>query len=186
MKKSETVKAHNPSLIFRGWVYFRIGWANYFAFLFAATTTLVTTYFLLIQDVQLIKEIFPTFTHYVVTAILVGVPFLITIGYIHFQRSQAFKAESDVRVESNPHQRRILFNTELLLEIVFRLNNLFLRKLNNEKLTEKELGEIYMIQEKIQDYKQHKTISDSKLKGLFDVTILSDIDKINMKNGELT
>ena len=96
------------------------------------------------------------------------------------------KAESDVRVESNPHQRRILFNTELLLEIVFRLNNLFLRKLNNEKLTEKELGEIYMIQEKIQDYKQHKTISDSKLKGLFGVTILSDIDKINMKNGELT
>jgi hypothetical protein len=72
------------------------------------------------------------------------------------------------------------------LEIVFRLNNLFLRKLNNEKLTEKELGEIYMIQEKIQDYKQHKTISDSKLKGLFGVTILSDIDKINMKNGELT
>ena len=72
------------------------------------------------------------------------------------------------------------------MEIVFRLNNLFLRKLNNEKLTEKELGEIYMIQEKIQDYKQHRTISDSKLKGLFGVTILSDIDKINMKNSELT
>ena len=62
---------------------------------------------------------------------------------------------------------------------------MFLRKLNNEKLTEKELGEIYMIQEKIQDYKQHRTISDSKWKGLFDVTILSDIDKINMKNSEL-
>ena len=186
MKKSEMVKAHNPSLIFRGWVYFRIGWANYFAFLFAAITTLVTTYFLLIQDVQFIKEIFPTFTHYIVTAVLVGVPGLIAIGYIHFQRSQSFKSESDIRVETNPHARRILLNTEFLLEIVFRLNNLFLRKLNNEKLTEKELGEIYMIQEKIQDYKQHKTISDSKLKGLFDVTILSDIDKINMKNGELT
>ena len=186
MKKSETVKAHNPSLTFRGWVYFRIGWANYFAFLFAATTTLVTTYFLLIQDVQLIKEIFPTFAHYIVTAVLVGVPSLIVIGYVHFQRSQAFKSEADVRVESNPHQRRILFNTELLLEIVFRLNNLLLKKLNNEKLTEKEFNGIYMIQEKIQDYKQHRTISDSKWKGLFDVTILSDIDKINMKNSELS
>ena len=183
---SEMTKAHNPSMIFRLWLYFRIGHANYFAFLFAAITTLVTTYFLLIQDVQLIKEIFPTFAHYVVTAVLVGVPSLIALGYIHFQRSQAFKSEADVRVESNPHARRILLNTELLLEIVFRLNNLFLRKLNNEKLTEKELGEIYMIQEKIQDYKQHKTISDSKLKGLFGVTILSDIDKINMKNSELT
>ena len=186
MNKSETVKAHNPSMKFRLWVYIRIGWANYFAFIFAAITTLVTTYFLLIQDAQLIKEIFPTFTHYVITAILVGVPGLITIGYIHFQRSQSFKAESDIRIENNPHHRRILFNTEFLLEIVFRLNNLFLRKLNNEKLTEKELGEIYMIQEKIQDYKQHRTISDSKLKGLFGVTILSDIDKINMKNSELT
>ena len=183
---NEITKAHNPSLTFRLWLYFRIGHANYFAFLFAAITTLVTTYFLLIQDVQLIKEIFPTFAHYVVTAVLVGVPSLIAIGYIHFQRSQAFKVEADVRVEGNPHQRRILFNTEFLLQIVFRLNNLFLRKLNNEKLTEKELGEIHMIQEKIQDYKQHRTISDSKWKGLFDVTILSDIDKINMKNSELS
>ena len=183
---SEMTKAHNPSMIFRLWLYFRIGHANYFAFLFAATTTLVTTYFLLIQDVQLIKEIFPTFAHYAVTAVLVGVPSLIVIGYVHFQRSQAFKSEADIRVEGNPHQRRILFNTEFLLQIVFRLNNLFLRKLNNEKLTEKELGEIHMIQEKIQDYKQHRTISDSKWKGLFDVTILSDIDKINMKNSELS
>ena len=183
---SEITKAHNPSLTFRLWLYFRIGHANYFAFLFAAITTLVTTYFLLIQDVQLIKEIFPTFAHYIVTAVLVGVPSLIALGYIHFQRSQAFKSEADVRVESNPHARRILLNTELLLEIVFRLNNLLLKKLNNEKLTEKEFNGIYMIQEKIQDYKQHRTISDSKLKGLFGVTILSDIDKINMKNSELT
>ncbi len=108
---SEMTKAHNPSMIFRLWLYFRIGHANYFAFLFAAITTLVTTYFLLIQDVQLIKEIFPTFAHYIVTAVLVGVPSLIVIGYVHFQRSQAFKSEADVRVETNPHARRILLNT---------------------------------------------------------------------------
>ena len=186
MNKSETVRAYSPNMKFRLWVYFRIGWANYFAFLFAATTTLVTTYFLLIQDVQLIKEIFPTFAHYIITVISVGVPCLIATGYVHFQRSQAFKAESDIRIEGNPHQRRILLNTDFLLEIVFRLNNLFLRKLTNKKLTEKELGEIYMMQEKIQDYKQHRTVSNSKLKELFGVTILSDIDKINMKNNELT
>ena len=171
---------------FRSWFYFRSGWSIYFAFIFAAINTLVVTYYLAIENIPFLGEIFPTFTHYVVTAVLVGVPFLITIGYIHFQRSQSFKAESDIRVETNPHQRRILLNTEFLLEIVFRLNNSLLKKLINEKLTEKELGEIHMIQEKIQDYKQDRTISDSKWKGLFDVTILSDIDKINMKNGELT
>ena len=171
---------------FRSWFYFRSGWSIYFAFIFAAINTLVVTYYLAIENIPFLGEIFPTFTHYVVTAVLVGVPFLITIGYIHFQRSQSFKAESDIRVETNPHQRRILLNTEFLLEIVFRLNNSLLKKLINEKLTEKELGEIHMIQEKIQDYKQDRTISDSKWKGLFDVTILSDIDKINMKNSELS
>ena len=70
----------------------------------------------------------------------------------------------------------------VIVDVVVNLSQ-SLEQIDREQ---KELGEIYMIQEKIQDYKQHKTISDSKLKGLFDVTILSDIDKINMKNGELT
>jgi len=161
------------NLTFRVWVYFRTGWSIYFAFIFAAVNTLVVTYYLAIENIPFLQEIFPTFAHYVITAILVGIPVLVMAGYIHFQRSQGFKAEADVRIESNPHQRRILLNTELILEIVFRLNSLFLKKLNNENLAEKEFNEIYIIREKIQDYKQHRTISE---------TILTNIDKINPKN----
>ena len=159
-------------LEFRLWFYFRTGWATYFGFGMAAITTLITTYFLAIDNIPFLQEIFPTFTHYVVTAILLGVPVLVAIGYIHFKRSPAFRTEADVRVETNPHHLRILLNTELILIVIFRLNNLLLKKINNKKLTEKELEEIIMIQEKIQVHKQHRTISES---------ILSDIDKINMK-----
>ena len=75
---------------------------------------------------------------------------------------------------------------EALQQLIEETEKLIKRKIQPMLLTEKEFNGIYMIQEKIQDYKQHRTISDSKLKGLFGVTILSDIDKINMKNSELT
>jgi len=159
-------------LEFRLWAYFRVGWGKYFGFIFAAINTLIVTYFLAIDKMPFLQEIFPTFTHYVVIVILLGVPVLVAVGYIHFKRSQAFKTEADIRIESNPHQRRILLNLELILIVIFRLNNLLLKKINNKKLTEEELEEIIMMQEKIQIYKQHRTISEP---------ILSDIDKINMK-----
>ena len=161
MKKSETVKAHNPSLTFRVWVYFRIGWANYFAFLFAATTTLVTTYFLLIQDVQLIKEIFPTFTHYVVTAISVGIPILVAAGYIHFKRSAGFKSEADISIETNPHARRTLLNTEAIVTSYLFSNELMMKMLKDEKLTDEEIKKLTKLQEKIREHSKHKTLSDS-------------------------
>ena len=158
---SERMKAHNPSTKFRLWVYFRIGWANYFAFIFAATTTLVTTYFLLIQDVQLIKEIFPTFTHYVVTAVLVGIPTLVVVGYIHFKRSAGFKSETDVSIETNPHARRTLLNTEAIITSYLFSNELMVKMLKGEKLADEEIKKLTELQEKIREYSKHKTVSDS-------------------------
>lgn len=159
------------SLGFRAWVYFRFGWSTYFAFIFAATNTIVITYYLAIENIQLIKEIFPTFELYAAFFGLIMIPLLVGIGYFHFKRSQGYKTEADIRLESNPHTKRLLVNTELILETIFRLNDLFLKKLNNKKLTEKEFDEIYLIQEKIQEYKQHRTVTE---------IILTDIDKINL------
>ena len=51
--------------------------------------------------------IFPTFFHYVLIMIVVGVPILLFIGYAHFKRTEGFKAEADVAMESNPHMKRI-------------------------------------------------------------------------------
>ena len=156
----------------RSWFYLRTGWSVYFAFVFAAVNTLVVTYYLAIDNMPFLQGIFPTFAHYVITIILIGVPALIGSGYIHFQRTPAFKEESKIRVEGNRHDRRGILNGEVILLIVFRLNNLLVKKFNNKKLTEKELNEIYTLERKIQNYKNFRTLSEP---------VLSDIDKITNK-----
>ena len=102
---------------FRSWYYFRTGYATYFAFILAAINTLTVTYFLAIENYPGLKSIFPSFEQYVIIIVFVGVPLLITIGYLHFKRTKAFKSEVDVLIESNPYQRRNTVNGEINLKL---------------------------------------------------------------------
>ena len=72
---------------FRAWFYFRMGWATYFAFIFAAVNTLTVTYFLAIENYPSLQVVFPSFAYYIVIVSLIGVPLLVAIGYIHFKKS---------------------------------------------------------------------------------------------------
>ena len=146
---------------FRSWFYFRTGWSVYFAFIFAAINTLVVTYYLAIENIPVLGEIFPTFTHYVVTAISVGIPVLVAAGYIHFKRSAGFKSEADVAIETNPHARRTLLNTEAIIASYLFSNELMIKMLKGEKLTDEEIKKLAELQEKIREHSKHKTISDS-------------------------
>ena len=146
---------------FRSWFYFRTGWSVYFAFIFAAINTLVVTYYLAIENIPFLGEIFPTFTHYVVTAILVGIPILVAAGYIHFKRSAGFKSEADVAIETNPHARRTLLNTEAIIASYLFSNELMIKMLKGEKLTDEEIKKLAELQEKIREHSKHRTISDS-------------------------
>ena len=51
-----------------------------------------------------------------VTLVVIGIPVLVTAGYVHFKRSAAFKSEADVGIEANPHMRRILLNVRKVLQ----------------------------------------------------------------------
>ena len=82
------------SVPFRAWYYFRMGWSTYFAFIFASVNTLTVTYFLAIENYPVLQQAFPSFVHYIVVIILVGVPLLVAIGYIHFKKSPSFRAEA--------------------------------------------------------------------------------------------
>ena len=146
---------------FRSWFYFRSGWSIYFAFIFAAVNTLVVTYYLAIENIPFLGEIFPTFTHYVVTAVLVGIPTLVVVGYIHFKRSAGFKSETDVAIETNPHARRTLLNTEAIITSYLFSNELMVKMLKGEKLADEEIKKLTELQEKIREYSKHKTVSDS-------------------------
>ena len=137
------------NLGFRGWFYFRTGWSTYFAFIVAAINTLTVTFFLAIDKYPSLSVIFPTFFHYIVIVVCIGVPILVLVGYVHFKRSKSYRAEADIGVESNPHFRRILQNTEILLPAYLKLTEIIVKLSENKKLTDKELEEVSKLQDRL-------------------------------------
>ena len=129
---------YKNSVPFRAWYYFRMGWSTYFAFILAAINTLTVTYFLAIDNYPSLKLIFPSFEIYILIIVSIGIPVLITIGYAHFKRTQAFKSEIDVMIESNPYQRRNTVNNEINLRVNLQLMKLLTKLVNNEKLDTSE------------------------------------------------
>ena len=129
---------YKNSIPFRGWYYFRMGWSTYFAFILAAINTLTVTYFLAIDNYPSLKLIFPSFEIYILIIVSVGIPLLIAIGYAHFKRTQAFKSEIDVMIESNPYQRRNTVNNEINLRVNLQLIKLLTKLVNDEKLDTSE------------------------------------------------
>ena len=145
------------SILFRAWYYFRMGWSTYFAFILAAVNTLTVTYFLAIENYPSLKSIFPSFEMYILIIITVGVPILITIGYAHFKRTQAFKSEIDVMIESNPYQRRNTVNNEINLRINLQLIQLLTKLLNNEKLDPAEYDNLKNLTKIFEDFTKNRT-----------------------------
>jgi hypothetical protein len=146
------------NLGFRGWFYFRTGWATYFAFIVAAVNALTVTFFLAIEEYPSLSVIFPTFFHYVVIVVGIGVPVLVLVGYIHYKRSKSFRAEQDVLIETSPHFRRILQNTEVLLPSYLKITELMIKLSENKKLTDKELEEVSELQKLLNNHIKKREI----------------------------
>ena len=149
------------NLAFRAWFYFRSGWSTYFAFIVAAINTLTVPYFLAIERYPVLNDIFPTFIHYVISIVAIGVPILVIIGYIHFKRSSALRSEADIMMEVNPYWRRMLMNTEFMIPLHLKLSQLIVKMSNNEKLTKDELDEIAKLQN---DLSEHYKTKDATYK----------------------
>ena len=158
--------------LFRAWFYFRNGWSMYFAFIFAAINTLTVTYFLAIERVPALQVIFPSFFQYVAIVSLIGVPLLIGIGYAHWKRTKARKAEVDIGFETNPYQRRFVVNTEIILHLNLKLIEMLMRSTSGEKLTENEMKEIRVYKDDIENHIQQRTF-----KNQMDYQFFKKIDK---------
>ena len=156
------------SIQFRVWYYFRQGWTTYFAFIFAAINTLTVTYYLAIEKIPELQLIFPSFLQYVFIITSIGIPILITIGYVHFKRSPAYRSEADVGIESNPHNRRMLINSETMLGLTLELLALMIKISNNEKLSDIEKMSILKIQNDLSIYMKKRTTDPSKMPTIFD------------------
>ena len=150
------------SIPFRGWYYFRMGWATYFAFIFAAVNTLTVTYYLAIERVPSLIAIFPNFVQYVVIIGAIGIPLLILIGFVHYKRTLAYKSEADVMIESNPYARRNVVNNTINVEIVMKNLELLIKLANKETISEKEMEEVKELHKKYAEFTKDRKFSNEK------------------------
>ena len=158
------IKRTHDSLGFRAWYYFRMGWSTYFAFIFAAINTLTVTYYLAIENYPSLKEIFPSFETYIIIICTTGIPLLTIVGYTHYKRTKARKAEVDILIETNPYVLRTLVNSDVLLVLNLKMINL-LRKFSEEKLTEEQRKDIKEINDELLEFvKSRKFRNDNDLK----------------------
>ena len=152
----------SKSPFFRAWYYFRNGWSLYFAFIFAAINTLVVTYYLAIDKIPFLLDFFPSFGHYVAVTVLLGVPILVIIGFVHFKRSPAYRSEATIGFEVNPYMRRTLINSEINLELNLMILNLLSKLSNNEKLNEDELNKIQESKNVLSNFINERSIKNNK------------------------
>ena len=159
---------------FRGWFYFRQGWSNYFTFIMAATNTLVVTYYLAIERYPVLVSIFPNFIQYVLIIVAIGIPLLVFVGYAHWKKTAARKAEVDIFYEVNPYIMRAIVNTELMLKLNLKLSQLLVKSQKNETLSDDEIKELSDLQKELLDF-----TSSRKFRNKDDWKFFSNIDKQN-------
>ena len=155
-KKYSIVK---KNIGYRAWFYFRMGWSTYFAFILAAINTLTVTYFLAIENYPELMAVFPSFEIYIVIITSVGIPTLIFVGYSHYKKTNVFKSEVDILVESNPILRRTTVNADMNLRFSIKLFDLLL-KLSKNKVSEDELNDAKKIQNEIINLIKNRSLSN--------------------------
>jgi hypothetical protein len=162
---------------FRMWYYFRNGWATYFSFILAAVNTLTVTYYLAIERVPILQTLFPTFAQYVIIIAAIGIPLLIGVGYAHFKKTKARRAEVDVLFETDPYRRRFIVNTEAILELNLKMTEILLKLSENEKLSEIDKEKISDYKEELSNHVSSRTFNNKK-----DYEFIKKIDR-NKKDG---
>jgi hypothetical protein len=125
---------------FRSWFYFQTGYSQYFTFTIAVINMLTTTYYLAINQNEIIGKIFPTFSTYVVISSTIGIPLLVFLGYLHMRRSHIYKSQQDILVESNPYNYYLLpgIQKEVMAPLFHELLELGRKSISNEGITEEQ------------------------------------------------
>ena len=160
----------NPG--FRAWFYFRNGWSLYFAFIFAAINTLTVTFYLAIEKYPNLDWIFPTFFHYILVVVSIGVPLLVLVGYIHYKRSSARKAEVDISYETDAYKARTLVNTEITIALNMKLLDIITKISKKEEIPNQEYQEIEQLREKlVKNLRDRPSLNDRTFKNKMDLNL---------------
>lgn len=93
--------------IFRIWYYFRTGYATYFTFVLGIISFTTTTYYLAVNNMPFLSNIFPNVFTYMLFLVAVLPPLAIIVGWYHMKKSLAFPSQTSVMVESNPYTYKL-------------------------------------------------------------------------------
>ncbi len=155
------------------WFYFRAGYGFYFVFLISGMNALMIAYFVVLGSVECqdgqtlestgryicaIRFVFPTFAHFVIGAVVIGAPLLITVGYLHYKKNQ-YGTHAHVNWTTNPYQKVTL---QLYLEMIDHLKKDEKQILNIDRT--KRLEEM---ENKIIDFLEDKRLEDKPEDRLF-------------------
>lgn len=140
-------------LAFRAWYYLRTGYSIYLALTLAGINSMVTVYYLAINNIPSLKVYFPDFTTW--AAVLIGtvVPFAVFLGWLHFKRSQAYTSEIEVSTEVNPFYYKLPpgYTKEVLFPMYIEVLRTNLKILNKETLTEEEKKNVLELLKKMEN-----------------------------------
>jgi len=120
------------------------------------------TYFLAVERYPVLVDLFPSFGHYVLVWVVVGVPLLTLIGFVHYKRSPAYTAEVGLTWTSNPYQARNLINGELSLKLNLALLKITVKLFQNEKFEPEEFEEILRVKKEIEKLSDERTFWNKK------------------------
>ena len=107
-----------------------------------------------------LKEIFPSFGFYVIAAIGIGIPLLTIIGWVHWKKSGARRAEVDVNYEANPYEARTMVNTEMVLKLSLQLSEILLKNQNKNTISENEINSIKSLIKEIENHNSKRTFTN--------------------------
>lgn len=137
---------------FRNFFYFRIGYATYLAMFIGIVNILTTSYFLAIQQIPGILNVFPTFESYIIFAIIVGIPTIVFVGWLHFKRVGTFSAEAAIYAQAHPYNYKLFpgYHEKVYGPAYLAILKLNIKKIKGEKLTEEEILHVKKLEDQLE------------------------------------
>ena len=125
---------------------------------------MVVTYYLAIDNIPSLKDIFPTFFSYLIITSLIGIPLLVAIGYIHYKKSHAYSSEADITIESNPYYFKLPpgYVKDVQFPVLLQIMTLLLKLSNNKKLTNDDEKRISDLMKQLQHLMDGGTVGTTK------------------------
>lgn len=93
------------NFLLRSFYYFRTGYSIYLSLPLTMISLCTTVYYLAIQNMPTLKNIFPSLLEFGLALIVVVYPGGALAGWLHFKKMPFYRIEQSINVDSNPYSQ---------------------------------------------------------------------------------